>query len=161
MATSSLIESIQAKYTAITTYSGKPTILWPGVVRPKNPDGTAVSFPFIKFEHVGTGHFAANTHAAFETHKFKFEVYAETRQAAELVYDRTMYNGFAPDAAGANGGFFYASTLDVPSKYAFMEFKPIGDWVCNELGDEVGTAGTPIVRLTWVHQLMTERISWS
>jgi hypothetical protein len=157
----SIIAAIQAKYTAITTYSGKPAVLWFGVVRPKNPDGTAVAFPFVRFYHLGTSHFSTQSHGGFETHKYRFEAYAETPQGAELVHDRTMYNGFAPDAAGANGGFHYATSLDLPTKYSFMSFEPVGDWVCDELGDEFGTAGTPIARLTWDMSLMTDRATWS
>lgn len=153
--------AIQAKYAALTSFSGKPPVLWCGLIRLKNPDNSAVDYPAVRFEHTGTSSFVTFAKNQIETHRYRFEVYAETRQQAKAIHDRMMFNGFAPDAAGGNGGFWFSSTLDLPAAYTLMAFRPVGDWVCEEVvGEWTGTA-TLLHRLSWVQELQTERISWS
>lgn len=161
MATS-IIAAIQAKYDALTSFTGKPPVLWPGLVRLKNPDGTAVNYPVIRFTCDGVPWESTLEDVLIETWGFTFEVLAETLQQAQTIYDRVMFNGTTPILAGAAGGFYKATSLSaLPSSYVFMDFEPEGPWRPVEvLGQWTGEA-VPVWSLSWKMNLTVQRIAFS
>lgn len=161
MPTTSVEAACQARYDALTSFADKPAVLWAGLVRLKLPSGVATTYPIIRFEHAGTGFFTTFTKNHFETFRFDFEIYAATRQQAKTIFDRVLYNGFPPDTAGANGGFWHATSLDLPSSYTLKAFHPVGEWRCQEVVSEWLGTSEVLNRLTWTQELVVERISWS
>ncbi len=124
MPASNVIETVQNLYAGLTAFTGKPADLWFEDVWPTR-SGSFVSLPAIKFTHAGSDAETDFEYSALEVWPFDFEIISETAQQALLIFNRVRFNNAIPEA---QSGFWYASTMDVPTGYSFKEVKPTGRW---------------------------------
>lgn len=126
MANTSVIESVQNKYAALT-FDNKPPILWfvgrGGVVPLNNPDGTAVTFPFICFSHVGAPYGVTLEYTAMRDWVFQFQIFSLSLSQLEGITEGVLYGGSPPESAA---GFAYG-TLTLPTGDSFLSFEMLGD----------------------------------
>lgn len=125
MPVTNVIDALQQLYAGLTSWSGKPTTLWFGSARPKNPNDTTVTYPLVKFTHSGTPAEATFERSAVEEWRFLFEIFAADAQTCLLIFDRIRFNGQDPDDAA---GFWYPDTIPLPTGYQFLSLQPEGDW---------------------------------
>lgn len=155
---SSIIESIQDYYGTLSAWSNKPSVLWPGWVALKDPAGAAVTPPVIRVLDVSVGGPTTFEYARIENWQWKWEIYAETRQACISHFDYIMFDGQAPSV---RAGFYYPASITLPTGYTFMSLGPVGDWVVNPIPDMVASANAiPLYLLTFQLQLMVNRTAF-
>lgn len=158
----SIISAFQARYASLTSFTGKPPVLWPGFIRLKNPDGSAVNYPAIRFTNDKVDWQSTFEDRLIETWFFTFEVYATSVQQALTIYDRVLFNGLAPSAAGGGGGFYKAGTFpDLPNNYVFMDLEPDGSYRVNEVLAEWTGEAVPVVVLSWNMALTVQRVAFA
>lgn len=126
-APTNIIDAVQQLYAGLTAWDGKPKKLWFGSARAKNDDGTVVTYPLVKFVHLGTPADDTFEHTADEHWQFLFEVFADDTDAATLVFDKMRFNGQPPGTPGVSR-FWYPETMTLPAGYDFEAFQPEGDF---------------------------------
>lgn len=125
MAVTNIIDAIQQRYDGLTDWTGKPKTLWFGTAETSNPDDSPVTYPLIKFTHLGTPTETTFERAAIEDWRFLFEIWASDAQTALLIFNKIRYNGQPPDQGA---GFWFPDAIPLPSGYAFQSLQPEGDW---------------------------------
>ena len=157
MPVTNIIDAVQQKYAALTTFTGKPADLWFGDVWPTRADGSFVGYPFMRFTHQGTETATTFEYAALEEWPFTFEIYSQTAQQALTIFDRVRFNASAPDQAA---GFWYGD-VTVPAGYVFKSFEPVGRFVLEVRSGQFSPTSTPIHVLSFDMVLHVQRVTFS
>lgn len=158
MPPSNMIAAVQERYDGLTSFTGKPSRLWFGEARPKDVDGTKISYPVVEFTHDGTPTEASFEGTCTESWQFTLDVYAETVQEAVSLFDRVRFNGADPTS---RSGFWMPDSVTVPAGYTFLHLIPTGPFRVIWQSDRYGPSGAPLVQLTWPFELMAERLTFS
>lgn len=149
MPPASIIAAVKEKYDVLTAFSGKPATLWFGSAWPSN-----AVFPFIRFRNPNSEIDTTFAHQVGERWSFAFEIFAETPQAAELVFNRVMYNN-QPPSAGA--GFWKPVSFAVPTGYVFKHLIMDGGFRVETADDRFGPSGASLTKLSWRMELWVQR----
>jgi hypothetical protein len=157
-----LIDSLQQKYDALASFTGKPANLWFGDIWPTKAGG-AVDYPFIRFLHTGTPTDTDFEYNALEEWGFRFEIYAQTAQQATTIFDRVRFDGLDPnvDPSTPRTGFWYPTTVDVPAGYVFKSLEPVGQFTLEVRSGQFSPSGTPIHVLTFDMRFQAHRVTFS
>lgn len=153
----SIIEAIQTYYGTLTAWTGQPPILWPGIVLEKNPDNTAVAYPFIRITDRQVSGTFTFEFPGLETWQWAVDVFAETRQDAILHLDHILYNGSPPTA---RAGFFYPDAITLPTNYSFLSLGPVGGWVCAPVQGQFTGLVSPLHQLNFTLELICQRTAF-
>jgi len=156
-----IIDAVQQKYAALTTFTGKPADLWFGDVWPTRADGSFVGYPFMRFTHQGTDTETDFEYTALEDWPFTFEIYSQTAQQALTIFDRVRFNGQDPGADAPRTGFWHPTTVDVPAGYVFKAFEPVGRFTLKVRSGEFSPTGTPIHVMSFDMVLRVHRVTFS
>jgi hypothetical protein len=157
MPVTNVIDAVQQKYAALTTFTGKPAELWFGTAWPRDASGNLITYPVIRFVHDGTDDETDFEYTQIQHWRFTFTVFSQTVQQANTIYDRVMFNGAAPES---QSGFRYASSVTLPGGFTFKEFAPDGKVVFKPDDGRATPFGSALATAEWSMRLAAMRTAW-